>query len=75
MSALYKMGREGHGLVAEWTGTDAAAEKIAAGEFEKLVAAGFTMFDISDGQAGKPVMRAFDPKAGEILAVPRMVGG
>jgi hypothetical protein len=75
MSALYKLDHTGHGLVAEWEQDDAAAQKVAAGEFDALAAKGFTMFDISDPQVGKPPLKAFDPNATEVIAVPRMAGG
>lgn len=75
MGQIYKLDKTGHGLVAEWSKEDKAAQTVAAGEFEALIAKGYTMFDISDGEAGKPPVRAFDPDVAEVIAVPRMVGG
>lgn len=55
----------------------ADAESRAAGQaaFAELDAKGFVLFDISDPTVGKPALKAFDPEATEIIAVPRMVGG
>lgn len=74
MGKIYKLDRSGHGEVASW-GDD--AESRAAGEaaFKSLVDRGFALFDVSDSQIGKPALRAFDPEATEIVAVPRLVAG
>ncbi len=74
MAKMFKLDKSGHGEVAEW-GADAASRAAGAAAFKALSDKGFAMFDISDRLIGKPAMRAFDPEAAEIIAVPRMVGG
>ncbi len=71
---LFKLDSSGHGEVATW-GAD--AESRAAGEaaFKSLTERGFAMFDISDPKICKTTMRAFDPEATEIVAVPKLVAG
>ncbi len=74
MGKIFKLDRTGHAPVVEW-GDDAASREAGAEAFKSLIARGFTMFDTSDPLVGKPVMRAFDPEATEIIAVPRLVAG
>ncbi len=71
---LYKLDRSGHGEVAAW-GEDAESRATGEAAFKSLTERGFTMFDISEPTVGKPTMKAFDPEATEIIAVPRLVAG
>ena len=71
---LYKLDKTGHGEVATW-GDDAQSREAGAEAFKSLADRGFAMFDVSDKLIGKPALRAFDPEATEIVAVPRLVAG
>lgn len=73
MGILYKLDRTGHGEVAKW-GEDAESRDAGAKAFAALADAGFTMFDVTDPQAGRRI-DAFDPEATEIIATPRMQAG
>lgn len=70
---IHKLDQSGHGTVATWA-ADAESRKAGAAAFADLIERGFTLFDITDPLAGRKI-QAFDPEAGEIIAVPRMVGG
>jgi hypothetical protein len=53
---------------------DAAAVAKAEYRFQKLISSGYTA--ATRNPAGEPVVtRAFDPKAGETVFYPRLVGG
>jgi len=73
MGVMYKLDSTGHGEVSKWGDDD---DSRAAGDaaFKALAKKNFTMFDVTDKQAGRMLDR-FDPKAEEIIAVPRMKGG
>ena len=73
MGRIYRLDRSGHGEVAAW-GEDAESRLAGAKAFDELASKGFTLFDITNKEEGR-VLRAFDPAATEILAVPRMVAG
>ena len=70
---IYRLDRSGHGEVAKW-GEDAESRKAGAAVFAELAEKGFTMFDVTDPEAGTK-LEAFKPEATEIIAVPRMVAG
>lgn len=74
MGIMYKLDKTGHGEVAKW-GDDAESREAGQAAFKDLADKGFTMFDTSDPTVGKPALKAFDPEATEIVAVPRMVAG
>lgn len=71
---IYKLDSTGHGEVATW-GDDAESRAAGAEAFKSLADRGFTMFDVTDPLVGKPTMKAFDPEAAEIVAVPRLQAG
>jgi hypothetical protein len=71
---IYKLDRTGHGEVAKW-GEDAESRAAGAAAFADLAAKGYTMFDITNPQEDAPILKAFDPEAREVIAVPQLVGG
>lgn len=71
---MFKLDKTGHGEVAKW-GDDAESRVAGEAAFKALADKGFTMFDTSDPQVGKPAMRAFDPDATEVIAVPQLIAG
>lgn len=71
---LFKLDASGHGQVAEW-GDDTESRTAGEVAFKSLASRGFALFDVSDKLIGKPAMRAFDPEATEIIAVPQLVAG
>ncbi len=73
MGVLYKLDRTGHGEVATW-GEDADSRAAGQKAFADLASKHFTMFDVTNPQAGRK-LDAFDPDATEVIAVPRMVAG
>ena len=73
MGVIYKLDHTGHGEVARW-GADAESRAAGKAAFTRLVAQDFTMFDVGSPFAGRR-LRAFDPEAREVIAVPRMIGG
>ena len=74
MGKMHKLDATGHGEVAAW-GEDAESRAAGDAAFKSLAERGFTMFDVSDPLVGKPAMRAFNPEATDIIAVPRLVAG
>ncbi len=74
MGVIWKLDSSGHGEVVKW-GEDAESRAAGAAAFQALADKGFTMFDTSNPQVGKPAMREFDPAATEVVAVPRLVAG
>lgn len=71
---INRLDHRGHGPVAQWAAGDRLSETEAQRIFAEHQGNRFTMFNISDGQDGE-LMKAFDPAATEILAVPRMQAG
>lgn len=70
---IYRLDSTGHGTVITW-GESPSEIRDARKTFDTLKGQGFSFFRMEDGQKGAPITE-FDPKAGEILAVPRMQGG
>jgi hypothetical protein len=73
MGVLYRLDKSGHGEIAKW-GDDAESRAAGAKAFADLAAKGFSLFDVTNPLEGKK-LDSFDPKAAEIIAVPRMVAG
>lgn len=73
MGTIYKLDSSGHGEVAKW-GDDAESRAAGDAAFKALAKKHFTMFDVTDPQAGR-MLDKFDPEAAEIIAVPQMKGG
>ena len=58
-----------------WTPGNRVEEEVARAAFDKLKKEGFSIFHV-DGEGNKARrMDEFDPKAGKLIAVPRIVGG
>lgn len=68
------MGREGDTKTL-WDPDNAEEVEAAKETFKSLTKKGYLAFHVKeDGKKGEQ-MRKFDPKAGSIIMVPRMVGG
>ncbi len=77
MGVISKLDHRGHGLVATWDKADKLSFQAAEATFGDLVEQKNKMFDISDEkpEAEHRELKAFDPNATEILAVPQLQGG
>lgn len=59
----------------QWNPDNEAECDAAESVFEDLKSKGFSIFRV-DAEGGKgTLMQKFDPKAGKLIAVPRIVGG
>ncbi len=74
MSVINRLDGRGHGPVARWSAEHADQVVSAKQVFDKMLEDGYLMTDVSDPKE-EVVLKAFDPNATEILAVPRMIGG
>ena len=72
MGEMIRLDSRGHGTIAKWA--DAKGAAAAKAIFDKHVAMGFSMFRI-DAPGETSQLKAFDPAAVAIVAVPRFVGG
>ena len=74
MGALKIISNEGDTRVM-WDPKNDDEVEAAEAQFDALIEKGFTAFAVKkDGEKGKKISK-FDPDAGKIIMVPRIVGG
>ena len=58
-----------------WDPENDDEREVAEEQFDSLIERGFTAYEVKkNGEAGRRI-NAFDPDAGKIIMVPRIVGG
>lgn len=74
MGELAEMGLAGD-TKTTWNPRNPDEVEAAQTMFNKLIERGFRIYKVSEEGKAAEIMRTFEPMAGKLIAVPRVVGG